>query len=472
MDKKLKKIVQDIQNKQLLEESIPSLFSQLADHYQILAKVRLAMHYFAFYESYYDDENTWSREALDTMAQINRVIRDQVLTNRSGIDRETSIKEVDAIRGNISNRMNMLTAYVDIFQNFEYVLNRQEYRYTEEAVTIDEELISRDILRYIFDTEDNLVINEKIKEMLGQLPIRITKQKYFDIMKRGLEAYLGADGASFDTFLYMIKTSAMLYPVEGLEELYPELWNKKEKLMALNYKDMSKEEYESAVRVLQAATISLETETTVYYGLAEIINELYAILLCTPYAGMQITESTKAEKASDTIIGYINEMFFANEKYDVSTDVLEQFTDLEGVQETLSADIEWMENAFYDVDKDHRFLAEGLMLDPLLEVLKRTGNLLSNSLFVELDRNDPETVVTKDRIEKEMKSLEKELTALFGKIDRMISRAVMANTINKVPVFFENHKEVMDYVRYSFEHCTDTYEKYACYEIINEIIKS
>ena len=46
----------------------------------------------------------------------------------------------------------------------------------------------------------------------------------------------------------------------------------------------------------------------------------------------------------------------------------------------------------------------------------------------------------------------------------------MANTLNKLPVFFKNHSEVMDYVLYSLNKCSDLAEKYACIEIINEMM--
>jgi len=46
----------------------------------------------------------------------------------------------------------------------------------------------------------------------------------------------------------------------------------------------------------------------------------------------------------------------------------------------------------------------------------------------------------------------------------------MANTMNKLPVFFKDHKEVMDYVRYSLERCSDIHEKIACIEIIRDIM--
>jgi hypothetical protein len=114
---------------------------------------------------------------------------------------------------------------------------------------------------------------------------------------------------------------------------------------------------------------------------------------------------------------------------------------------------------------------ESLMSGKLMQVLLRTQKLLSNSLFVDLsDTGAEEETVDEERVEKEAKALEEELTVLFTSSDRMISRAVMANTINKMPVFFADHKEVMDYVLYSLQRCSDNYEKAACFEIINEIM--
>ena len=59
---------------------------------------------------------------------------------------------------------------------------------------------------------------------------------------------------------------------------------------------------------------------------------------------------------------------------------------------------------------------------------------------------------------------------MFSIQDRVISRAIMANTMNKMPVFFKDHKEVMDYVCYSMERCSDIHEKAACVEIISALM--
>jgi hypothetical protein len=470
MDKNIKKVCQNIRSGKFPEENIPQLFNHLANQYYLYAGVQLSMHYYSFYESYYDEEDTWSKEAKEMVSQVNTIIKDSIVKNPSGYDREAAIKRVDSIRRDIMKRMNILTAYTDIFQTYEYVLNRLEYRFKENTKPVDDTEFAKEILRYIFDTEDNLIINEKIKEIIGQLPIRMTKQKYFELLKESILAYMGADQSSLDTFLYMLRTSAMLYREEDMDTAYPGLWEKKDFLSGLEYKDITRENYDKAWNALQIATLTLETETTVYYSLQEIVNEVYVLLLCSAYQGMVDNNSDLAQKASFTVIKEISNIFILNDKKELPAELLDQFTVLEGVPEELQNEIDTLEDSLYEVKHNYKALTESLMLDRLLHVLLRSQSLLSNSLFIDLEDDKDNGTVDEEMIEKETEALEKELTQLFDQHDRVICRAVIANTISKMPVFFKNHSEVMDYVRYSLERCSDPYEKSACAEIINAIM--
>ncbi len=470
MNKKIRTLNQDIRSGKQLQENIPQLFNRMADHYQTYAGVRLAMHYFSFYESYLDEENTWSQESKQTIAHINHIIQENILGNCAGPAREKGIHEADTIRGEIAKRMSMLTAYTDMFQIYEYILNRQEYRFKEELNPVDEVEFEKEILRYIFSEEDNLVINEKIREIIGQLPIRITKQRYFDLLEDSLRSYLGADETSLQTYLYMLRTSAMLYREEGMEEYYPELAKRMEQLSQVDYKNLTKEIYNQCVGTLQVATLILETETTVYFGLQEIVNEVYAMLLCSAYAGMVDNEFHVAADTAMNILKEINNAFSQTEKEELKEELIDLFSDMEGVQEELSYELTLLEDALYEVDHTHQELAKSMMHGQLLQILQRSQKLLSNSLFVDLNEEKKETVVEEEVLAKETEALIKELTMLFSNQDKVISRAIIANTLNKMPVFFKDHKEVMEYVQYSIERCSDIAEKAACVEIIRSIM--
>lgn len=469
MNKAIKNIRQDIMNGRQLQEKLPELFNYLADYDWSYAAIRLSMHYYAIYETYCDEEEQWSEGVRNTMKKLNTIIEKYLLVNCSGKEREQAILETDSLRKEISNRINMLTAYTDIFQTYEYVLNRLEYRFKPTVEPVDDTEFSKEILRYIFSSEDNFIINEKIREIIGQLPIRMTRQKYFDILSESIDSYLGADQSALDTYLYMLRTSAMLYHVEGMEEAYPELVKKLQKLKTIEYKNIKKKEFDKAVIMLDAATLLLETETTAYICMQEITNEVYTMLLCSTYHGMTENGYKAEADTAITIIREINELFLKEDKTEPREELLDLFTDLEGVQEEISYDLPLLEDALFEADHTHRMLVRSMMLEQVLQILLLSQKLLSGSLFIELMEQEERTV-EEDTVEREKASLTEELAQLFDGQDRMVSRAVIANTINKMPVFFKNHTEVMNYVRYSLERCADVFEKAACVEIINAIM--
>ena len=472
MDKTIKIIYRDILNNKLLEENIPSFFNYLADEYHTFASVRLAMHYYAFYEVYCEEGDRWNEANTQIVRQMNQIISSGILQAQSGSELEKSVHQVDTLRNDIMNRMKLLTSYTDVFQIYEYTLNRIEYRFKDDNNLTGDEDFARDILRFIYDTEDNVIINDKIREVVGQLPVRITRQKYFDLIRGSLQEYLGAEEDSLNNYLYMLRTSAMLDFGTDMKTIYPELLKKKEFLERIDYKNIDKVEYEEANNCLRETALMLESETSFYYSLQEIINNVYAMLICSPYTGMSASPTEKQVDAAKVIIRSINSEFASNEKHEPEEGLLVQFGMIEGVQEELSYDLTAMEEALYQVELNHRNLAEGIMADKLLNILLLSKDLLSNSMFIDFYEIKSSSPVTENRIEFEASRLINELTVLFEGRDRMVARAVMANTLNKMPVFFKSHKEVMDYVKYSLEKCSDNAEKLACIDIIKDTMKA
>ena len=58
---------------------------------------------------------------------------------------------------------------MSIYLRYEYALNRIEWFKKTDHIEDDEEF-SRMVLRYIFDSEDNVIVNDRIQD-IGQLPI-------------------------------------------------------------------------------------------------------------------------------------------------------------------------------------------------------------------------------------------------------------------------------------------------------------
>ena len=46
-------------------------------------------------------------------------------------------------------------------------------------------------MQFILEDEDNMAINRKISQVIGQLPVRLTKNKFFEMLSNGLSIYKG-----------------------------------------------------------------------------------------------------------------------------------------------------------------------------------------------------------------------------------------------------------------------------------------
>ncbi len=470
MNKETNQIYQNVMKGKELEESLPRFFNCLTDRYHTMAAVRLALHYYSFYESYCDDGEQWEEAVKAALKQLNLAIGELIAGDRSTGVHEEAVRAVDMLRNDIIHRMKLLTSYSDVCTIREYLLNRIEYRFKPREAWLEDEEFAREVLRFIFETQENAVINDRIREVIGQLPVRMTKLKFFDLIRGSMHEYVGAGQDTLESYLYMLRSSSLLELPKEADPLYPLLWDMKQSLLSQDYQNMSAEEYERAVSELMKTAAFLEKEINVYYSLQEIVNEVYTLLLCDPYAGMSAPFYEKEEEAAFQVIRGIYEEFEKGLKQEPSVGLIECFGALEGLQENLGYDLIVLEEALYQADLNHRKLAEGMLVDKHLNLLLLAKDLLSNSLFIDFYEIKSSLPVSEERAGEEADKLIDELTQLFERCDRRVSRAIMANLLDKMPVFFNGHKEVMDYVRNAMEKCTDPAEKAACFEIIMAMI--
>lgn len=107
-------------------------------------------------------------------------------------------QEMEELRSRITEKMNLFTAYTDRLIVFEYVLNRMEYQYLSEKERKDklngikqEEFLQK-LQRYLFSDKDTSVMQEKIRLVAGQLPVRMTREKFYDCIREAFTLYKGS----------------------------------------------------------------------------------------------------------------------------------------------------------------------------------------------------------------------------------------------------------------------------------------
>ena len=148
---------------------------------------------------------------LEMFQGVNEII--EISSIDSAVASEDVLTDkISSLRNRLIAIMESITDYVDKFKIYEYVLNRVEYRFKDDE--LDEEYyntyMTNDIMHYILSDKDNVSINGRISEMVGQLPIRMSKARFMIILKMHLRCITEHRNRQLMIFYYSLSTSAML----------------------------------------------------------------------------------------------------------------------------------------------------------------------------------------------------------------------------------------------------------------------
>lgn len=466
MSLNVNQLVKNIKEGKEVEVYLPQYFNRSLSSYYKYSCVNMTMKYVMLYEVLSEKHNNQVDHIKDILLRVNTLIRETVVESFDESLREQKVAEIDEVRKQIILEMKSITAYADIMQLYEYVLNRIEDKYADELQQFEETAFANTIISYIFDTKDNVTINTKVQEMVGQLPIRMAKGKYFDLLNNSLSVYKGGERASLDGFVYMIKSAAALERPKEMKKFFPEMAKAVATLEKADLKNLTKPEFYRLNGMILDRSMELIEISDLFMQLQEIVNSLYAYNLSVGYE----TADFKEEGTCKELLSYINELFLAGGTKEADEDKLNELTKLEGLLERSVQEIGSNEGNFESVMSMYGKKLKDYMLDKQGACVMTCMKLLGNSMFIELNAKVSTKLVDDAYIEKVSTSLIKNLTKLFEKSSQNIIRAVMAGTLSKMPVFFNNSDEIMSYISNSLHQCKDEAEKSATYSIIMDII--
>lgn len=451
-----------------LEEFLPQYANRYISLNRQYGILRLTMEYFTIYQIASEEENPSMQNAMDTLEFINNIIRETFSKGYNQEESETTIKKLHDMRNEVIKKMQILTSYTDKLQIYEYVLNRLEFQFEENTKDIDDVLFVQKLTNFIFSPKDNIVINENIKQVLGQLPVRMTKSKYFELLRSSLSNYIGADKSALDGYLYMLRTSAMLYEPEGVSEYFTDTQSLISELEQINYSELSKEEFQVLTMKIQEEAIKINEIADIYIMLEEMLNNLYVIVLADSY--IMEPDDNSIEVCKEVILE-INQLFDREDLPLVSEEVESKLYLLEGQQEKIHRESSGFQSALEVIKTTYNNMVSSLMLGTIFERLYMMEKLLSPSIFIDLCEENLEEQVDSAYVDQITGELIVELKELFHKHPQIVNRAVMANTLDKMPVFFNTSEEVVEYAKNSLEQCRNQAEKKACIQLLTDIIE-
>ena len=449
--KNLKVITANINNNVDLEANLKEYGDAMMTLYNRYSFVRFSMNYYTFHEMLRED-NKKNAEFNRLSDKVDAITASFI---NGGTDYETFVVQLDEIRATIIKYMDVVTSYVDKFTLYEYVLNRVEARFSEEEFDDDyyNSRFTNDIMHYILSDKDNAAINSRISEVVRQMPVRITKSRFFDLLKDALMLYRGAQVESVDDFIYVLRTVATVDRPDNFEEFFPDLYEIYNKLSNANYKELDKTSYDNLLAGLTFAIEEVQGLTDKFVNLVELVNDLYTIVLSMPYAQIDADEMELFKKI---ITGVIED----------DEDEFDLFIKLEGKQEDAYLKLSQNDYIIEQLDEELQKLL------PCMTQLKTITKLTSGNYFVPLNKEEnPELIADEAYILNVLDSFAKELKDIFDKNTNLVNRAIMAAVLSSLPVFFNNIDEIQAYINVALVQCRDKAEQIACVKVMKMIME-
>ena len=461
----MKKIVGNILKNKNVDESLKAYYGKFMEINNKYANIRLSMNYYTYYMMIAEDNGILQTENMSGIAIINQVIENVMNNHFDNLSSE--ISKLEKLRNSIIGKVQDLTCYVDKFNIYEYALNRVEYRFKNQdyPAGYSDEKITRKLMQFILEDEDNMAINRKISQVVGQLPLHYTKNKFYEMVSNGLSIYKGGTKESFQDFLYMIRTTSMLEKTGSMSENYPYMEEAFNALEKVSFKAITREQCEEMSCLISEVSENIEELMNSNMMIQEIINDLLIVLYTIQYQ-----QNDNVIKACVEIIKDTNLLFLGKFSPKSMEEIEDMFIMLEGIQEELYPKL-----SAYDVTdqiaESYSEKISELDLTEVYDVVYKLPKLNSDSMFVDVDKVEDNSVADEDFIEAEKQKLFREYAELFANSEKMVNRAVMSAAIAELPVFFNNISELQDFIFDTLSICTDKAEKLACIEILNGIME-
>lgn len=451
-----------------IERHLPQFLNEMSTDHTIFAGVSFVMRYYSFYESLADEDLVLPEELNGYWMEINRIAKDIFLHEFSAVTREKALSSLAKARQSLRKQTETITVYTDLFSLKEYLINRLEPKFEDRLEDIDQDEVAREILRYIFEENDNMLINSRIQQMLSQIPVRLSKGKFYDLIKNSIELYIGAEKGSLHDFVYMMESSAGLYPTDKENQEFTEIKKDYDRLCELNSETLTKADFEAIQDALLHGASLLNAATDGCVGLMEMLNALYTYVLHMPYAN---PPAAKQMQPLLDVISTICSNVLADRYETVPDELVERFVTTEGVLERYATKIPSNTGVFEELKECIQKHQEALMMSQLVECLKVTPDLTSSSLFVSETEESMKEKVDRAYADQVIREVTERFANVISTQSREENRAMMAAVLATLPVFFENQTEVMNYVRTALSGCHDVAERVACYRLMKKIME-
>ena len=236
-----------------------------------------------------------------------------------------------------------------------------------------------------YPDKDKVAVNAKIQQIVGQLPLRMTKARFYDIIGQTLSIYNGCEISSLDDFIETVEETALLQLPEKFETEYSSLHEAYEIIKEGDYAHLDFAGYRNLSTVLDKSAGFINDVVSDYMMLIELVNDLYSMMLAAECKS-GVSESCMRALS---IIRRIYESMENEDEF--PTDAYDMLVANEGAQEEAGEHRMVLEAPIYDIVSSNQPDIIRLGLEDAYHRIDTLEKLLSGSMFVDIDHVKIET---------------------------------------------------------------------------------
>ena len=445
----IRKIIKDLDKGVAPRKNLPIYANYLADTYLNYASIELVFSAYMLVET--------CQEGIDLSEEEERrydEVRKEIphVYEEDAEAQKTCIERIDRIRGEITQVMEKYTSYTDQLICYDYVLKHRKFDFEEEepyqkdVFATEEDVFVKELMAFLVGNKDQSIVKERLQQLMGMIPVHMTKQRLMGKIQDTGSLYIGGDMASLDNFIYMIRSAAMIQKA-GTETEEDAIADLLKELQNTDFAGLTKESFETMSKELEKAGEYILHVTDFYYQLQKVVNAMYALSLANCH---KREESALYEHCRGILMEVANGSLNK-----------EGLVKLEGKIETYVEKSSYLEAVLFEIKASHKKIIEELGKGEEFDAFAKIANLLSDSLFIDMERfGESDTVEAAVETEK-IKELTGELSDFLSTLSKPLKKAVMAEVLEKLPVEFTNAGEIETYIRTNLFGCQNEAEKKA-----------
>lgn len=451
--------------------------SGLSGLYETLGLVKLSMDASLIFTD--EDQENSKILADPRLTSLRKTLRS--LLHSAVVQDEDRLTQATTLRGMVQKEVEILSSYIDLFQVYEYVLNRVEYRFKEDK--LDEgyygTYLTNDLVHYVFQDKNEMLTAERLREVIGQLPMRLSRQHFFDMLRNAFSLYKGAQKGTVDDFTKTVLDAGTLDLPRGAATHFPEYYKAYKTLAAADYRELTQEEFKRLESLEKKVSNEIMDLMDEFVYLSQMVNDLCTVLYARTvpkseeYLHTKFYEELHADcTAALQILQAV--LARADEKEEDSPDFCEEdFEPLEGEQERI---LMFLDGSSYAVDTCLNDPVRKKELEKLgaakhFESLQMCGKLQSSSQFAPLvEEKERQKTADNVYLEAAFRKVKKALAEQFISVSQPVRRALMSSVIAELPPFTPDARSLQEYINMALELCTDTAERLAVVELMKEIM--